>query len=473
MAPITKHYEYLVIGGGSGGLASARRAAGRYGVSAAIIEGSGRLGGTCVNVGCVPKKIMWAASDTAKRVGEAKYYGLDVGKVPKFDWFNFVEKREAYIRRLNGIYEQNLQKDKVDYISGWARFAGAKGEKMVEVSLLSGETAYYTADHILIAVGGYAEVPQDIPGAQYGTTSDGFFKLTEQPKRVAIVGAGYIGVELAGVFNGLGTETHFFIRGDTVLRQFDPMVQEAITNTYIKHGVKLHKQAKAFEKVAKLPSGALKITYEDIDGKSEIEVDALIWAIGRGPNSAGLRLDIPGVEIDKKEQIVVDAYQNTNVPGVYSVGDDIGWLELTPVAIAAGRRLSDRLFGGPQFKNSKLDYDNVPTVVFSHPEVGTIGLTEPEARKKYGKENIKVYNSKFVGMYYAVFDDQEKKESTIYKLIVAGPEEKVVGMHIVGDASAEILQGFGVAIKMGATKKDFDNCVAIHPTSAEELVTLV
>ncbi|KAK9451854.1 uncharacterized protein V1518DRAFT_409723 [Limtongia smithiae] len=473
MPPITKHYNYLVIGGGSGGLASARRAAGRYGVSAAIIEGSGRLGGTCVNVGCVPKKVMWAAADTAKRLEDASNYGFNIGDKPKFDWTPFVEKRNAYITRLNGIYERNLIKDKVDYISGWARFAGDKGEKIVEVSLLSGGTEYYTADHILLSVGGYASIPTEIPGAHYGTTSDGFFKLEKQPKRVALVGAGYIGVELAGVFNALGTETHFFIRGETVLRHFDPMIQEYLTQIYIKHGVHLHKKSKSFEKVVKLPSGALQITYEDENGKSEIEVDTLIWAVGRGPNTAGLKLDIPGIKTDSKDYVVVDEFQNTSIPGIYSVGDDIGWLELTPVAIAAGRRLSDRLFGGPQFKDRKLDYSNVPTAVFSHPEVGTVGLTEPEAREKFGTENVKIYLSKFIGMYYAVFDKQEDKESTVYKLIVAGPEEKVVGLHIVGDASAEILQGFGVAIKMGATKDDFDSCVAIHPTSAEELVTLV
>ncbi|KAK9459213.1 uncharacterized protein V1516DRAFT_568045 [Lipomyces oligophaga] len=473
MAPITKHYDYLVIGGGSGGLASARRAASRFGVKAAIIEGSGRLGGTCVNVGCVPKKVMWAASDIRKKLEDASNYGMDVGELPKFDWTNFVAKREAYIHRLNGIYERNLVKDGVDYISGWARFSGEPGEKVVEVSLLDGGTAYYTADHILVAVGGYASVPDTIPGAQYGVTSDGFFALTEQPKSVAIVGAGYIAVELAGVFNGLGTETHLFIRYEKFLRQFDPIISDNITATYEKHGVHLHKKSKSFEKVTKLPSGKLLITYEDANGKSEIEVDTLIWAIGRGPNTAGLKVDIPGLKLDKKGYIEVDEFQNTNIPGVYSLGDVIGWAELTPVAIAAGRKLAHRLFGGPEFKDLKLDYTNIPTVVFSHPEAGTVGLTEPEARKKYGDDEIKVYNSKFIGMYYAVFDEQDKKEYTIYKLICAGKEEKVVGLHIVGDASSEILQGFGVAIKMGATKADFDSCVAIHPTSAEELVTLV
>ncbi|KAK9454656.1 hypothetical protein V1511DRAFT_358400 [Dipodascopsis uninucleata] len=465
---VKKHYDYLVIGGGSGGLASARRAAGRYGINAAIIEGSGRLGGTCVNVGCVPKKVMWAASDMAKKLHEAKEYGFEsVGGPGKFEWKKFVEKRDAYVKRLNGIYERNLEKDKVEYISGWARFVG---EKLVEVSLLDGSTEYYTADHILIATGGYAIVPDDVPGSQYGITSDGFFELQEQPKRAAVVGAGYIGLELAGVFNGLGTETHFFIRGETVLRHFDPMIQETITSAYEKHGVNIHKKSKSFSKVTK-KGDVIEIEYEDVNGTATIEVDTLIWAIGRGANTEGLKLSEAGISTNEKGQIIADEYQNTNISGVYALGDVVGKVELTPVAIAAGRRLADRLFGG--MKDRKLDYENVPTVVFSHPEVGTIGLTEPQAREQYGDENVKVYQSGFIGMYYAVFSNQEDKERTIYKLIVAGPEEKVVGMHIVGDDSAEILQGFGVAIKMGATKADFDNCVAIHPTSAEELVTLV
>ncbi|KAK9472276.1 pyridine nucleotide-disulfide oxidoreductase [Dipodascopsis tothii] len=415
---------------------------------------------------------MWAASDLRTRLGHAADYGLDIGKVPEFDWETFVAKREAYIHRLNGIYERNVANDGVEYISGWARFAGDKGDKVVEVSLLDGSTAYYTADHILVATGGYALIPKNIPGANHGVTSDGFFKLTTQPKRVAIVGAGYIAVEIAGVFNGLGSATDIFIRGDKVLRHFDPIIADTLTTTYEKHGVTIHKQCKPFSAVTKLPSGALRIDYEDAAGKSSIEVDTLIWAVGRAPNSE-IGLEIPGVALNKQGQVECDEYQNTNVDGVYALGDVIGWIELTPVAIAAGRRLSDRLFGGPQFKDRKLDYTNVPTVVFSHPEVGTVGLSEQEARDKYGDENVKVYKSTFIGMYYAVFNDQDRKEKTVYKLIVAGKDEKVVGLHIIGDASAEILQGFGVAIKMGATKADFDSCVAIHPTSAEELVTLV
>jgi len=302
-----------------------------------------------------------------------------------------------------------------------------------------------------------------------GLTLMGFFRLEKQPKRVAIVGAGYIAVEFAGIFHALGSETNLFIRQKSFLRTFDPMVQEVLVKEYEGNGVKLHRNSKPFSKVEKLDSGAIKIHYSSDLGEGTIEVDTLIWAIGRTPETEQLRLKEIGVNTDKKGQIVVDEFQNSSVPGIYAIGDVTGQVELTPVAIAAGRRLADRLFGGPKFSTAKLDYSNIPSVVFAHPEIGTIGLTEPLARKKYGDENIKIYKSEFVAMYYAMLD---KKGPTSYKLVCEGPDERIVGMHIIGLGSSEILQGFGVAIKMGATKANFDSCVAIHPTSAEELVTM-
>lgn len=476
MAPTSSedtHYQYLVIGGGSGGVASARRAS-KYGAKTLLIEGKA-LGGTCVNVGCVPKKVMWSASDTAKRIREARAYGFDVDRelANTFDWVGFKAKRDAYILRLNGIYERNLAKEGVTYVAGWAKFVD---KKTVEVALnnpVDGQkTKRFTADHILVATGGAPKIPDGIPGAEHGITSDGFFSLETQPKKVAIVGAGYIGVELAGVFHGLGTETHLFIRGETVLRSFDEVIQNTITDTYIKHGVNIHKLSKTLANVEKLENGQLKISYEDISGPNQtIVVDTLIWTIGRKPLGEFLNLEVPGIKTDEKGQVIVDEYQNTSVPNIYSVGDIIGSVELTPVAIAAGRKLSNRLFGPEQFKNDKLDYTNVPSVIFSHPEAGSIGLSEAAAKKQFGEENVKVYQSKFISMYYAPLDPEDK-DPTVYKIVVTGPEEKVVGLHLVGDASAEILQGFGAAIKMGATKADFDNVVAIHPTSAEEIVTM-
>ncbi|KAF2665407.1 hypothetical protein BT63DRAFT_391602 [Microthyrium microscopicum] len=465
MAPVTKEVDYLVIGGGSGGVASSRRAAKNYGKNALVIENN-RWGGTCVNVGCVPKKLVWHAADIAETIKHSHRYGFHVETTAPFDWKFFKQKRDAYIKRLNGIYETNLKNDQAQFVHGRAEFVA---KNQVEVTLDDGSKQVIQGKHILIAVGGVPSWPTDIPGADLGITSDGFFELEHQPKKVAIVGAGYIAIEFAGMFNALGTETHLFIRHDTFLRSFDPMLQEKLKAEYERQGIHIHTQSSA-TKVEDIGNGTKRFHYKDGKGESSIDIDTLIWAVGRTPETKHLGLDKVGVETNEKGHIKVDEYQNTNVPNVYSVGDvcDRGF-ELTPVAIAAGRRLVDRVFGGQA--DSKLEYDNIPSVVFAHPELGSVGLTEPEARKRYGDDAIKVYSSGFVSLLNSMFEQDEKTKST-YKLIVAGPEEKVVGLHIIGEGSGEILQGFGVAVKMGATKKDFDSCVAIHPTSAEEIVTL-
>ncbi|OLL25910.1 Glutathione reductase [Neolecta irregularis DAH-3] len=476
MAPITKHFDCLVIGGGSGGIAFCRRAAQR-GAKVALVNRGGY--GTCVNVGCVPKKLMWYTAEMAEKIREALGYGFRVNKMGNFDWNAFKSKRDAYISRLNGIYEKNLRSDKVEIVKGTATFVSAKE---VEVDLEDGtDKQYLSADHVVIAVGtvcvllevvnqagGYPTLPKDIPGAEYGIDSDGFFDLKHQPRRVALVGAGYIAVEFAGVFNSLESETHLFIRKDNFLRTFDPMLSESLQQVYRENGIHIHTRAKAFEKVEKTEAG-LTIHYEDGNGKGTIQVDCLVWAIGRTSFTKPLKLHKTGVQVDEQGNIKVDDFQNTNVNGIYALGDVAGKALLTPVAIAAGRKLGDRLFGGELFSTSKLEYENIPSVVFSHPEIGSIGLTEPEARDKYGAENIKIYTSTFTAMYYSML---EHKQPTKYKLVCAEKDEKIVGLHIFGMGSAEILQGFGVAVKMGATKADFDKCVAIHPTSAEELVTM-
>jgi glutathione reductase (NADPH) len=424
---------------------------------------------TLTKCSCVPKKVTYNAAALAEAIHDAKAYGFSVEQTAPFDWSTFKTKRDAYIKRLNGIYERNLNNDKVDYLHGWARLVS---KNQAEVTLDDNSKVLVNAKKILVAVGGKPTIPPEIPGAEYGTNSDGFFDISTQPKKVAIVGAGYIAVEFAGMFNALGTETHLFIRHDTFLRNFDPMIQESVTKEYERLGVKLHKRSQA-SKVEKDSNGKLTITYKDDQGNESVvsDVDNLIWAIGRTPETKGIGLEEAGVKLGENGHILVDEYQNTAVDNIYALGDVTGEVELTPVAIAAGRRLAHRLFGGPEFANLKLDYDNVPSVVFSHPEVGSIGLTEPQAIEKYGKDNIKVYKTSFTAMYYAMMEP-EQKGPTNYKLIVAGPEEKVIGLHIMGLGSGEMLQGFGVAVKMGATKADFDSCVAIHPTSAEELVTL-
>lgn len=449
---MTKHYDYLAIGGGSGGIASVNRAA-MYGKKCALIEAKA-LGGTCVNVGCVPKKVMWHGAQIAEAMHRyAADYGFDVD-VKQFDFQQLIASREAYIDRIHQSYERVLGNNKVDVIQGFARFVDAH---TVEVN---GEQI--TADHILIATGGYPTRPA-IPGAEHGIDSDGFFALRELPKRVAVVGAGYIAVEIAGVMHALGAKTHLVVRKHAPLRSFDPMLVDTLLEVIKTEGPELHTQAVP-QRVEKHADGSLTLHLED--GRS-LHVDCLIWAIGRKPATDRLNLDASGVELDDRGYIRVDMYQNTNVPSVYAVGDNTGRIELTPVAVAAGRRLSERLFNNKP--NEHLNYDNVPTVVFSHPPIGTVGLTEPQAIEQYGEANVKVYTSSFTAMYTAV---TQHRQPCRMKLVCVGAEQKIVGIHGIGFGMDEILQGFAVAMKMGATKRDFDNTVAIHPTAAEEFVTM-
>ncbi|KAJ3112831.1 hypothetical protein HDU96_004132 [Phlyctochytrium bullatum] len=455
-----KVYDFLVIGGGSGGIASARRAA-SYGAKVAVFENN-RWGGTCVNVGCVPKKIMWNTAAIAEVLHEAKGYGFDVEK-KGFAWDALKTKRDAYIKRLNGIYTNNLSKDGVTIIDGTAKF--------VKPDTLEANGELYTAKHILIATGSRAWIPNHPGAREFGITSDGFFELQTMPKKVAIAGAGYIAVELAGIFNALGADVTLYIRQNMFLRGFDPMIKESLMEEYKKAGVKVV-CCSSITKVENLSNvaGTKNLTLHVLD-KDTVTTsvatgfEELIWAVGREANVEPLNLEVTSIKRNNEGFIIADEYQNTDQPGVLALGDVCGIAMLTPVAIAAGRRMADRLFGNKP--NSKLDYSNIPSVIFSHPTAGSVGLTEPEAREKY--EQVKIYTSKFTNMYYSMVD---QKQGTYYKLVCAGPEEKVVGLHIVGRASDEILQGFAVAVKMGATKADFDNTVAIHPTAAEELVTM-
>lgn len=417
----------------------------------------------------MPKKVTFNAAAIAETIHHAKSYGFNVTETAPFDWNTFKQKRDAYIKRLNGIYEWNLSNDKVEYVHGWAKLTSPNS---VEVTLDDGTKTTVNAKKILIATGGRPTIPPQVPGSELGINSDGFFDIATLPKKVALVGAGYIAVEFAGMFNALGVETHLYIRYDTFLRHFDPIIQEGVTKEYERLGVHVHKRS-IINKVEKDEStGKLTVQFKEVNGEGVVsEVDHLIWAIGRTPQTDQLGIETTGVKLTEQGHIVVDEYQNTTVENIYALGDVAGHVELTPVAIAAGRKLAARLFGPETFRTARLDYSNIPSVVFAHPEVGSIGLTEPQAVEKYGRENLKIYKTNFTAMYYAMMDP-EQKGPTAYKLICAGPEEKVVGLHILGLGSGEMLQGFGVAVKMGATKADFDSCVAIHPTSAEELVTL-
>ncbi len=447
---MAKEYDLFVIGGGSGGLAHAQRAA-EYGARAAVIE-YGPLGGTCVNVGCVPKKVMWYAAETRHQLDHAADYGFGID-VSGHDWLALKARRDAYVTRLNGIYENNLDRRGVDHIPGAAQF--------VDPHTLAVGDEHYRADRIVIATGGRPMVP-DIPGAGLGIVSDDFFTLEERPQRVLIAGSGYIAVELGGVFNALGSDVNIVVRKDSIVRSFDAMLGEEVMQAMENSGIRFDTRVIP-ARVEKVDDGLVMISE---DGRRFGPADCVLWAVGREPNSDTLALEAAGVQTDGKGFIPVDKYQTTNVEHIFAIGDVTGAQALTPVAIAAGRRLADRIYG--KMEGRHLDYRLVPTVIFSHPPMGTVGMTEAEARAEHGAA-VKVYQSRFTPMYYAL---GEKKQTSVMKLITAGDDEHVVGCHVIGDGADEMMQGFAVAIRMGATKKDFDDAVAIHPTSAEEFVTM-
>ena len=449
---MVKEYDYIVIGGGSGGIASANRAA-MHGAKVILFEGK-EVGGTCVNVGCVPKKVMWYGAQVAETLHRyAGEYGFDV-TINKFDFATLKANRQAYIDRIHGSYERGFDSNGVERVYEYARFVDPH---TVEVA---GER--YTAPHILIATGGHALYP-NIPGSEYGINSDGFFELDEVPKRTAVIGAGYIAVEVAGVLNALGSDTHLFVRKDRPLRTFDKDIVDVLVDEMAKSGPTLHTHANATE-VVKNADDSLTISF---DNGETITVDCLIWAIGRAANTSGFGLEKTGVKLTEKGTIYSDEFENTSVPGIYALGDVTGKLDLTPVAVKAGRQLSERLFNNKA--DAKLDYTDVATVVFSHPVIGSVGLTEEKAIAKYGAENIKVYKSSFTPMYTALGDN---RQPSTMKLVTLGEDEKIIGLHGIGYGVDEMIQGFSVAIKMGATKADFDNTVAIHPTGSEEFVTM-
>jgi glutathione reductase (NADPH) len=447
---VAERYDLLVIGGGSGGLAHAQRAA-EYGAKAAVIE-YGPLGGTCVNVGCVPKKVMWYAAHHAHGLHHAANYGFDID-VKGHDWAGLKERRDAYIERLNGIYENNLDKRGVTYIKGRAR--------VVDATTVHVDGRPVEADRVVIATGGRPSVP-DIPGAELGITSDDFFQLEERPQRVLIAGSGYIAVELAGVFSALGSNVQLVVRKDSVLREFDSMLATRLMDCMDRDEIDLVTRVVP-KSLDKTDDG---LVLHAVDGRTFGPADCLVWAIGRSPNTEALDAEKAGVEVDESGFIPTDKLQQTNVDTVFALGDVTGRAALTPVAIAAGRRLADRLYGGMEGRH--LDYETIPTVIFSHPTIATVGLTEEQAREQYG-DGVKVYKSSFIGMYYALGTNKRRSEM---KLITVGEDERVVGCHVIGEGADEMMQGFAVAIRMGATKKDFDDTVAIHPTSSEELVTM-
>jgi len=444
-------YDLIALGAGSGGLSVAERAA-AYGQRCAVVE-RGPMGGTCVNVGCVPKKIMWFGANMSQMIDEARNFGFDL-KREGFDWSRLVERRENYIRNIHAWYHGHLRELGVEEISGEASF--------VDPHTVEVDGKRYSAKHIAIATGTRPRLPQ-VPGVELAITSDGFFALQQQPSRVAIAGSGYIAVELAGVLNGLGSEVSLYLRKHHVLGEFDELVSTTLLEEMTRSGIDIRLQCE----ITAIERGADgKLSVLDNHGVGSENLDQVIYAIGRDPDLDGLRLDVAGVALDERGFIATDLYQCTSQSHIFALGDVTGRAPLTPVAIAAGRRLADRLYDGQTDRH--LDYRLIPTVVFSHPPAGTIGLSEAEARAEYG-DRVRVYQTRFTAMYNSISGHDVP---TAMKLVCIDKEEKIVGCHMIGPMVDEMLQGFAVAIRMGACKRDFDDTVAIHPTSAEELVTM-
>jgi glutathione reductase (NADPH) len=447
---MSEHFDLVVLGAGSAGIAMAIRAA-RHGAKVAVVE-AGALGGTCVNVGCVPKKAMWLAAELAEAQRVAHEVGFDM-QPGALRWPDFVARRSAYIDNIHASYRKRFDELKIELVDGYGRFAAPR-RIAVGVRELD-------AEHVLVATGAHSR-RETVPGGELGIDSNGFFELRACPRRVAIVGSGYIAVELAGVLRALGAGVTLVARGDRLLRGFDHEIGDALAASMRERGIELL-FARPILKVEREAAGyALHLA----DDSVERGFDELIWATGRDPNARGFGLDVAGVALDARGFIATDEWQNTNVANVYAVGDVTGRIALTPVAVAASRRLADRVFGGKP--DSKLDYANVPTTVFAHPPIGTVGLSEESARQQYG-DAVHVHRARFRPMLTALAGGEER---TFMKLVCVGDDERIVGIHLIGIAADEILQGFAVALKMGARKSDLDATVAIHPTSAEELVLM-
>ncbi len=455
-------FDLVVIGGGSGGVRAARFAAQR-GARVAVVE-SGAMGGTCVNVGCVPKKMYSYGAQHGENLALARGYGWQVPEGITLDWAHLKRVRAAEISRLNGIYEGLMTGAKVERLAGHASLGAMQnGNHVVNVALTAGGTQQLLAKHVLIATGGRPNLPQ-LPGIELAVSSDDMFDLPVLPKRLIVVGGGYIACEMASIYHGLGCDVQLVYRGDQVLRNFDEEVARFVTHEMRGHGVHLHLNAKP-KSITRQPDGSLRLLADD--GR-HFDADTILMATGRVPNTEGLGLDEAGVAVNNKGQIEVNAQFETNVPGIYALGDVVGRMELTPVALAEAMALVDQLFGPAPGKAARtMDYDNIPTAVFTHPAIGTVGLTEAQARERFA--GIDVYRGDYRPLRHALSGSPSRE---LVKMIVDSASQRVVGLHMVGEDAGEIVQGFAVALKAGLTKDQFDQTIGIHPTSAEEFVTL-
>jgi glutathione reductase (NADPH) len=443
----TYDFDLFVIGAGSGGVRAARFSAG-YGARVAVAEAS-RLGGTCVNLGCVPKKLMVYASSFSAMADDAAGFGWSVPK-PNFDWTTLIANKDREIERLNGIYRGLLEDTGVQIIEGTARL---RDRNTVEVG-----DQTFTAEKILVATGSRPYIPP-IPGAELGITSAEVFHLDKQPQRIIVMGGGYIAVEFAGIFNGLGSEVIQHYRGPVFLRGFDDDIRTTLADEMQNRGIDLRFNSTVERIECRGHAYAVHFNTGEV-----AEADQLLCAIGRVPNTAGLGLEDLGVQLDERGAVLVNEYLESSIPGIFAIGDCIDRIQLTPVALAEGTALAETLFNA---NPTVVDYTNVPSAVFSQPAVGTVGLTEAEARD--AGRDVEIYRSTFRPMVHTLSDRNEK---TMMKLVVDRTTDKVLGVHMVGDEAGEIIQGMAVALQAGATKKTFDRTIGIHPTAAEEFVTM-
>ena len=444
----TTDFDLFVIGAGSGGVRAARMAAQR-GARVGVAEDA-PLGGTCVNLGCIPKKLYSYAAHYAEAFEESHGFGWSKGAAPSFDWAVLKANRAREISRLNGIYGKLLN-------DAGATVIAARAEVLARNEVGVGGRAY-TATNILVATGGRPVVPA-IPGAELAITSNEVFDLPEFPNRLVVVGGGYIACEFASIFRGLGAQVTQLYRGEQVLRGFDADVRNFVAAEMRKKGVDLRTGAD----VERIERGAGVLQVHLRDG-AVITADSVLYAIGRKPNTAGLGLAELGVALSAEGAVVVDEHYATNLQGIHALGDVIDRVQLTPVALAEAMALVDRLFGSGQ---RSVDYELIPTAVFTHPSIGTVGLTEHEARARFGK--LRIYRSDFKALKHTLSGSSER---TLMKLVVDDTSDRVVGLHMVGADAGEIVQGFAVAMKAGATKAVFDSTIGIHPTAAEEFVTM-
>lgn len=446
-------YDVIVLGGGSGGLAAAFRAA-RYGARVAMLE-PGELGGTCVNVGCVPKKAMWLAADLAGKIEQASALGFRIDPRPALSWETLVAHRQRYIATIHANYRKRLDSEGISTVPRRGRLRDAH-------TVVCSDGVAISARHIVIATGAHPSRPP-IEGAELGSVSDDFFRLRAAPERVAVVGGGYIAVELAGLLQALGSHVEMFVQGRRLLERFDGELAAQLAESLRQQGVRLHFEYRA-RRIERADDGRLRLL--GTGGTNDAAFDQAFLATGRRANTEGMGLKAAGVRLGEKGEVLVDDGQTSSVPNIHAVGDVAGKVGLTPVAIAAARKLMDRLFGGRP--EARLDYGNVPTVVFSRPPLGMVGLGEEAARERHG-DAVSVYRSGFRPMLNALADSPQR---SLFKVVCVGEEQRVVGIHLLGEGADEILQGFAVALKMGATLQQLEDTVAIHPTSAEEVVLI-